>query len=320
MFVDIVEELQRHLANPNADYPVDLVEKIIEQREHVTPKLLAIVEEFLACSPRDISTEKWREGIFVFLLLAKLRERKAFPYVVRLCSMPHKLAEHYVDEFITENAHRLLASTFNGDLKELYSIVTNQYLWEYSRWVALDAYIVLYGHNLISRKEILDDYSCFFEELYDDFSLIPSQLVSNCSDIQAIELSEKIERYLSGGFIDPEYASRESVKESFSKAPGKVLEELQEETAFYDLIDDLEYKSKWLFRRDEELTSEIDYDGDEFKRAACALYARQLEEGEDGTFPIYVSTQVVRTAPKIGRNDLCSCGSGKKYKKCCLIN
>ncbi len=27
---------------------------------------------------------------------------------------------------------------------------------------------------------------------------------------------------------------------------------------------------------------------------------------------------VVRAAPKIGRNDPCSCGSGKKYKKCCL--
>lgn len=26
---------------------------------------------------------------------------------------------------------------------------------------------------------------------------------------------------------------------------------------------------------------------------------------------------VVRTAPKIGRNDSCSCGSGKKFKKCC---
>ena len=25
----------------------------------------------------------------------------------------------------------------------------------------------------------------------------------------------------------------------------------------------------------------------------------------------------VRQAPKIGRNDLCPCGSGKKYKKCC---
>jgi SEC-C motif-containing protein len=26
---------------------------------------------------------------------------------------------------------------------------------------------------------------------------------------------------------------------------------------------------------------------------------------------------VKRTSPKIGRNDPCSCGSGKKYKKCC---
>ncbi len=27
--------------------------------------------------------------------------------------------------------------------------------------------------------------------------------------------------------------------------------------------------------------------------------------------------QVIRQGPKIGRNDPCACGSGKKYKKCC---
>jgi uncharacterized protein YecA (UPF0149 family) len=27
--------------------------------------------------------------------------------------------------------------------------------------------------------------------------------------------------------------------------------------------------------------------------------------------------QVVRSGEKIGRNDPCTCGSGKKYKKCC---
>jgi SWIM/SEC-C metal-binding protein len=27
---------------------------------------------------------------------------------------------------------------------------------------------------------------------------------------------------------------------------------------------------------------------------------------------------VVRDEPKVGRNDPCPCGSGKKYKKCCL--
>jgi len=30
-----------------------------------------------------------------------------------------------------------------------------------------------------------------------------------------------------------------------------------------------------------------------------------------------IPRQVVRTQPKIGRNDPCPCGSGKKYKKCC---
>ncbi len=31
------------------------------------------------------------------------------------------------------------------------------------------------------------------------------------------------------------------------------------------------------------------------------------------------SQTVVRASPKVGRNDPCPCGSGKKYKKCCAI-
>lgn len=30
--------------------------------------------------------------------------------------------------------------------------------------------------------------------------------------------------------------------------------------------------------------------------------------------------QIRRDTPKVGRNDPCSCGSGKKFKKCCGIN
>lgn len=36
---------------------------------------------------------------------------------------------------------------------------------------------------------------------------------------------------------------------------------------------------------------------------------------KDAEFP--TPKQVVRTEPKLKRNDPCSCGSGKKYKKCC---
>ncbi|MAK47482.1 MAG: hypothetical protein CMI24_09615 [Opitutae bacterium] len=37
---------------------------------------------------------------------------------------------------------------------------------------------------------------------------------------------------------------------------------------------------------------------------------------EDSEAP-KIATPVVRDAPKVGRNDPCPCGSGKKYKKCC---
>jgi SEC-C motif domain protein len=36
---------------------------------------------------------------------------------------------------------------------------------------------------------------------------------------------------------------------------------------------------------------------------------------KDGQAP--PAEQVIRQNPKIGRNDPCTCGSGKKYKKCC---
>ncbi len=36
---------------------------------------------------------------------------------------------------------------------------------------------------------------------------------------------------------------------------------------------------------------------------------------EDGEF--VTDRPIVRDQPKTGRNDLCPCGSGKKYKKCC---
>ena len=37
-----------------------------------------------------------------------------------------------------------------------------------------------------------------------------------------------------------------------------------------------------------------------------------LSDGSEKKKPI-----VKRTAQKVGRNDPCPCGSGKKYKKCC---
>ncbi len=45
--------------------------------------------------------------------------------------------------------------------------------------------------------------------------------------------------------------------------------------------------------------------------------ATRLEESNSFGYPRYEVTQPVRAEPKVGRNDPCPCGSGKKFKKCC---
>ncbi len=58
----------------------------------------------------------------------------------------------------------------------------------------------------------------------------------------------------------------------------------------------------------------------EAKRLALARRLRVQEShgggGEDGAAPPRKQETVVRGGPRVGRNDPCPCGSGKKYKKC----
>ncbi len=44
------------------------------------------------------------------------------------------------------------------------------------------------------------------------------------------------------------------------------------------------------------------------------LYHREMQNRH---FPIQIPVAPVNK-PKVGRNDSCPCGSGKKYKKCCM--
>ena len=50
----------------------------------------------------------------------------------------------------------------------------------------------------------------------------------------------------------------------------------------------------------------------------AALQAINSVDGGQSTLENHeVNRTVVREEPKIGRNDPCPCGSGKKYKNCC---
>ena len=62
---------------------------------------------------------------------------------------------------------------------------------------------------------------------------------------------------------------------------------------------------------EEELPKHVLHEKAEFARHEGSwIYTRPLREGP---------APFKQAAPKVGRNDPCPCGSGKKYKHCCLL-
>jgi len=99
------------------------------------------------------------------------------------------------------------------------------------------------------------------------------------------------------GFLD-------GIKDALNKAPD--IEELEETTKINAKVDFKTLFSKMVEYKAEHLYTlpqwEKHFTEDERKE----MY---LEQKRSGTF--------VREGEKVGRNDPCTCGSGKKYKKCC---
>ncbi|MDC7226366.1 MAG: YchJ family protein [Spirochaetales bacterium] len=65
-----------------------------------------------------------------------------------------------------------------------------------------------------------------------------------------------------------------------------------------------------------EFVAKFKQDGVEYDHHEVSNFVKTDDEWffDDGYTP---SATVVRDSPKVGRNDPCPCGSGKKYKKCC---
>ena len=72
---------------------------------------------------------------------------------------------------------------------------------------------------------------------------------------------------------------------------------------------------------EDEETLDSGLDEAEFQHSDLAPGAQPtsvMQEASDPSAQAPVKT-IVNKAPKVGRNDPCPCGSGRKYKKCCGV-
>lgn len=108
---------------------------------------------------------------------------------------------------------------------------------------------------------------------------------------------------------DGKSAKKESIEERIERE----LDSLP--AMFKGKLKDPEIKKRFI-----DIAKRMEQDGVDFKsirqmKKWMKDHEAELRAGQPGA-PAKVET-VVHEGPRIGRNDPCPCGSGKKYKKCC---
>jgi hypothetical protein len=134
-------------------------------------------------------------------------------------------------------------------------------------------------------------------------------IVRVACDLAAVELHERINSWFDDGLLDVTYVSRpevaSSMGESFESSRQTVLARGK------GFVRDVEAEMGWWASfKDKPAAAK---ESSPWLTLAGAAQASKPWPPE-ALPPIET---VVRASPKVGRNDPCPCGSGKKYKKCC---
>ena len=154
-----------------------------------------------------------------------------------------------------------------------------------------------YGDGLDDKKkeELWSGYFTIEKGIYEQILANPTEVVEGTVK----ELAEKYdtEVMIMTGFLDGINESLKGYENPIETMDEdtKVKIEIDPEKLYYNMV---EAKATWLY----ELPQ---WDKIFDKEKKHELY---LEQKKSGT---------IVKGPKIGRNDPCPCGSGKKYKKCC---
>lgn len=240
----------------------------------------------------------WEQGsmlhFYALFFLGEFQDRDSFSRIMELVSLPEDTVEFLLGDCITAELKDILYNTYDGNMELLKKSIQNEEIYEYVKSAMLDVMGQLYLDGVLEESELKDFLKqCVhrggeYDYVYDAIG----EMICRCHFIDMLpEIRYLFDNDLIDTFDIGEYDSYvdamfdyQKDKEEFCKTPFSAVDALEDWAMFSD--------------SENEISAEEVYD--EMVRAKT--------RGQNKTVP----------KKKIGRNDPCPCGSGKKYKFCCL--
>ncbi len=248
---------------------------------------------------------------FIFhsiFLLTELRAEESLSKILTFLEYDEEILDYWLGDHKTETIWQSIFFMSLSQLDELQRFLLKPGIYSYSKTVVTEALAQIAIHYPKRRSEIL---SIFSETLHfmlnakksdnvidTDFTGLLIGDAIHCGFYELLPVIKLLyeKKYVSP-MINGDYSEIENDIRQVDLLENKY--ELQNIFDFYDHVVETWYGYGGNDVDDDEDVEDVDY------------------EDEDYFLPPKKTEQAV--SEKIGRNEPCPCGSGKKYKKCCLL-
>ena len=296
-----IEQILETLDGYAGPFPVHLVAECIARREETTPLLLQILAR-LADDPEAWPDYEDRMAhIYALYMLALFREKRAYPLMVRIFSEPGEEILELTGDAVLNNGTQMLASVFDGDLSGIKALIENEHANPYMRSIAMEALVKLVAAGRLTRAEVVEYFLGLFRTMERTPGYQWDSLAMVCTDLWPSEFMDELRLLFDEGLVDDSGLEWDDITQALAQGLAACLHQSSRRGAY---ITDLAQDMGWMqaFNND-----------------------RRRQTANKPASPVSASKTVPSTArsattPKVGRNDPCPCGSGKKLKECCGAN
>ncbi len=279
--------------------PRETIRQCIARQDEMIPIFLGILRGYV--DARYTIDDQDGALFFIIHIMGELGERQSFAPLMDLLDGDPERVETVLGDAITENLTQILISVFDGDTDRLYRVMNNADADEFVRSAVFEAWTYFVAAGRIDRLEA-EQYlsSCFTTLQPQEENYVWNAWVEAVAHLGFAGLTGIVRNAFELGRIPPMtilFDEFEEILEAALRADDPVA--LVEKERMHPFSDVIGVLSQWYGFSEEYLQKEKEVE-----------YAKRQ--------PIQVTNTITNPYRIVGRNDPCPCGSGKKYKKCCL--
>jgi hypothetical protein len=176
-----IPEILHHLESSSDEFPRTAVADAIGRQDQITPELLRILED-VATNPSDYADRQDYFGhIYAMYLLAKFRETRAYPIIIRIVSVPGETIFDLLGDIVTQNLGSILASVSGNDVSGMQALIEDKQANDFVRDAAMRGLVTLVATAQRSRDEIMDYFAGLFRRLDRKWNFVWTGLTDYCT-------------------------------------------------------------------------------------------------------------------------------------------